>query len=160
MARLAVAAAMVCVAAGARAAEPAPAPFPAFLTARVDGRLPLPQWDATIAAMRRDGARLEACRADPGCSDRPALRLLGLLDRLAASDRADQLAAVNTYVNAVPYVTDVATFGAEDVWQAPLAFLDGAGDCEDFVIAKYFALRQLGVADDDLGSSSTWNATG
>ncbi|MBE0531204.1 MAG: transglutaminase-like cysteine peptidase [Rhodospirillales bacterium] len=124
--------------------------FPGFAVARVDARLPLPQWEEIISALRRDSARVEACRADPGCSDRPARRVAGLVERLASSDRSHQIAAVNEAVNAVPYESDAQKFGTQDRWQSPLDFFDGSGDCEDFAIAKYFMLRQLGVSDDDL----------
>ena len=41
--------------------------------------------------------------------------------------------------------------GIHDVWSAPLAtFAAGAGDCEDYAIAKYVALRQSGTASDNL----------
>lgn len=142
--------AMAALATEAKPAEKAPPLFPAFMEARVDERLPLPQWEKMIESLRRDGARVEACRADPGCDDRPARRLLDFTERQMSGSRSQLIAAVNTFVNAVPYVSDAVKFGTEDRWQSPLDFLDGAGDCEDYVIAKYFLLRQLGVADDDL----------
>ena len=38
-----------------------------------------------------------------------------------------------------------------DRWSAPLQTLGtGRGDCEDYAIAKYVALREAGVAEDDL----------
>ncbi len=38
-----------------------------------------------------------------------------------------------------------------DLWSAPLAsFASGRGDCEDYAIAKYVALRQAGVAVEDI----------
>lgn len=41
---------------------------------------------------------------------------------------------------------DIQAWGKKDYWATPLETLNkGAGDCEDFAIAKYFALEQLGV---------------
>jgi predicted transglutaminase-like cysteine proteinase len=41
--------------------------------------------------------------------------------------------------------------GVADLWSAPLAsFASGRGDCEDYAIAKYVALRESGVAAEDL----------
>jgi predicted transglutaminase-like cysteine proteinase len=41
--------------------------------------------------------------------------------------------------------------GKRRLLATPLEFLGvGAGDCEDFSIAKYFSLRELGVADNKL----------
>ena len=47
---------------------------------------------------------------------------------------------VNKLINKQPYVNDVA-----DTWQPPQQFLQNGGDCEDYAIAKYSLLRQLGV---------------
>ncbi|MHC2591459.1 putative transglutaminase-like cysteine proteinase [Bradyrhizobium ottawaense] len=44
-----------------------------------------------------------------------------------------------------------ANDGIDDVWGSPLAtFARGAGDCEDYAIAKLAALRLAGVAPEDL----------
>ncbi len=38
-----------------------------------------------------------------------------------------------------------------DRWSAPLVtFASGRGDCEDYAIAKYVALREAGIAEADL----------
>ena len=48
-------------------------------------------------------------------------------------------------------MSDLAQYGEIDVWSSPLVtFAHGAGDCEDYAIAKFVALRLAGVADDDL----------
>jgi predicted transglutaminase-like cysteine proteinase len=48
-------------------------------------------------------------------------------------------------------MSDLALYGAEDVWSPPLAtFAKGAGDCEDYAIAKFFAFQEAGVSADDL----------
>jgi len=56
------------------------------------------------------------------------------------------LDAVNTFFNHVPYVSDLAHWGVDDYWASPAEMLasDGA-DCEDYSIAKYFTLKELGV---------------
>jgi hypothetical protein len=42
-------------------------------------------------------------------------------------------------------------FGAMDVWSSPVAtFASGRGDCEDYAIAKMFALRAAGIPAEDL----------
>jgi predicted transglutaminase-like cysteine proteinase len=55
------------------------------------------------------------------------------------------LESVNTFFNHVPYVSDLKHWGVEDYWASPAEMLasDGA-DCEDFSIAKYFTLKELG----------------
>jgi predicted transglutaminase-like cysteine proteinase len=48
-------------------------------------------------------------------------------------------------------MSDQAQYGELDVWSSPLVTLaHGAGDCEDYAIAKFVALRRAGVSPDDL----------
>jgi predicted transglutaminase-like cysteine proteinase len=48
-------------------------------------------------------------------------------------------------------MSDLAQYGVEDYWAAPLESLgSGAGDCEDYAIAKYVALEESGIAPADL----------
>ena len=49
------------------------------------------------------------------------------------------------------FVDDLSHWGKEDYWATPIEFLGSrGGDCEDFTIAKYFSLRELGIADEKL----------
>ena len=62
-----------------------------------------------------------------------------------------QLKAVNDYFNSFRYVTDKVLWKKNDYWASPFEFIGyGAGDCEDFAIAKYFALRTIGIPDSKL----------
>jgi len=54
---------------------------------------------------------------------------------------------VNDFMNAKPYRTDLQNWGVTDYWSTPNEFLQRGGDCEDFVIAKYFALSSAGLPD-------------
>ena len=59
---------------------------------------------------------------------------------------ADQLRAVNRFFNRLQFRTDLEHWQQEDYWATPVETLaSNGGDCEDFAIAKYFTLRQLGV---------------
>ncbi len=61
------------------------------------------------------------------------------------SDR-QKLEGVNDFYNNTPYLSDMKNYGKSDYWATPLEFLGrDRGDCEDYVIAKYFALKYLGV---------------
>lgn len=64
----------------------------------------------------------------------------------------EQIQTVNDFFNAsVVYANDLETWNQTDYWATPLELLKaGAGDCEDFAIAKYFTLRLLGVSDSKL----------
>ena len=53
------------------------------------------------------------------------------------------LGSVNTFFNRLPFVADMAHWGVEDYWASPAeTFASNGGDCEDFSIAKYFALMR------------------
>ncbi|TSA12772.1 MAG: sulfate adenylyltransferase [Betaproteobacteria bacterium] len=61
-------------------------------------------------------------------------------------NEADLLASVNSFFNRLRFVTDLAHWGVEDYWASPAEALASNGaDCEDFTIAKYFTLKELGV---------------
>ncbi|MGB5853913.1 MAG: transglutaminase-like cysteine peptidase [Oceanisphaera sp.] len=61
------------------------------------------------------------------------------------------LSRVNIFFNRLRFIDDIKLWGKDDYWTTPLEFLGaGGGDCEDFSLAKYFTLRELGVADDKL----------
>lgn len=64
---------------------------------------------------------------------------------------ARKLTLVNSFFNQVRFRSDLEHWGKEDYWATPLEFLiSNGGDCEDYSIAKYFTLRELGVSTDKL----------
>ena len=74
-----------------------------------------------------------------------------LLAELKEQDTKTQLLEVNRFFNQFEYREDIELWGKKDYWATPEEFLGTQqGDCEDFVIAKYFALRKLGVPDSNL----------
>jgi predicted transglutaminase-like cysteine proteinase len=73
-----------------------------------------------------------------------------LIDSLQGQDLATQLKVVNREMNLHPYILDINNWGKEDYWETPFEFLKKSGDCEDFAISKYMALKALGVPIDDM----------
>lgn len=74
-----------------------------------------------------------------------------LIERLRGEDTQTKLSAINRFFNQFTYVPDEKLWGEEDYWATPIEFLGRkGGDCEDFVVGKYFALRALGVDDEHL----------
>jgi len=66
--------------------------------------------------------------------------------RQFSGNEIELLNSVNTFFNRLPFVTDLAHWGVEDYWATPAEALASNGaDCEDFSIAKYFTLKELGV---------------
>jgi len=56
------------------------------------------------------------------------------------------LADVNRMLNRIRFVEDSVHWGEADYWATPAESVgSGGGDCEDFSIAKYFLLKELGV---------------
>jgi len=74
-----------------------------------------------------------------------------VLKKLEKVDTKTKLEKVNDFFNAVKYVEDIDIYGVTDYWATPFEFLaHDKGDCEDFVIAKYFALEHLGIPANKL----------
>jgi predicted transglutaminase-like cysteine proteinase len=79
-------------------------------------------------------ARLEAWKRDAAAR------------KLAPAAEAALLADVNRMLNRVRFVEDNAHWGEIDYWATPAESIGSNGaDCEDFSIAKYFLLKELGV---------------
>jgi len=81
-----------------------------------------------------------------------AVKRLQSLRRLVEDNQGlsepEKLKLVNDFFNLVPYYTDREHWGVEDYWATPFEKLTTfGGDCEDYSIAKYFTLRELGVDD-------------
>jgi len=79
-------------------------------------------------------ARLEAWKRDAAARKRSPGR------------EAAMLSEVNRMLNRVRFVGDSAHWGEVDYWATPAESVGSNGaDCEDFSIAKYFLLKELGV---------------
>ncbi len=89
---------------------------------------PLEKWSGAIARDRAAGAA----------------PWQGFLAEMRGASRAAQLVGVNRFVNGTRFVSDAANWGVRDYWAAPGEFFARGGDCEDYAIAKYLALRALG----------------
>jgi len=69
-----------------------------------------------------------------------------------SQQRAEQVAAINSWVNArIRFVDDRARYGRADHWASAAQSLSSRqGDCEDYAIAKMQMLKALGMPDEDL----------
>jgi len=72
--------------------------------------------------------------------------------RYAAERKSSQLAEtellreVNRTLNGIRFIDDQTHWGEEDYWATPAESVgSNGGDCEDFSIAKYFLLKELGI---------------
>jgi predicted transglutaminase-like cysteine proteinase len=64
----------------------------------------------------------------------------------------DKLNKVNVFFNRrILFQDDIVVWQQADYWATPLEFMGrGAGDCEDFAIAKYITLQMLGIGNERL----------
>ena len=76
-----------------------------------------------------------------------ARALNAMIVSLDAAEDAAKIVAVNQFFNhRITYAEDSDVWGQIDYWASPLELLEkGRGDCEDYVIAKYFSLLALGM---------------
>jgi len=64
----------------------------------------------------------------------------------APGTESDLLEEVNRVLNRIAFVDDQKHWGEVDYWATPAeSVASNGGDCEDYTIAKYFLLKELGV---------------
>jgi predicted transglutaminase-like cysteine proteinase len=111
------------------------------------------KWLGVEHTLEDEAVQLALCDGDrERCVSPAALQLLAIVDTARARDGRARLGEINRAINlAIKPMTDLAQYGQIDVWSSPLVtFTTGAGDCEDYAIAKYVALRLAGMSPDDL----------
>lgn len=69
-----------------------------------------------------------------------------LLNKLKNEDDIKKLNVVNSWVNYIKYKSDKKVYGVSDYWATLYEFVGkNMGDCEDYTIAKYYILKELGI---------------
>ena len=127
-------------------------PFGLFTSPVTWGGL-LAKWQGVEHSLDDERVQLALCDGDPDrCASPAALQFLAIVDHAKALEGRARLGDINRAINlAIRPMTDMAQWGKIDVWSSPLVtFSHGAGDCEDYAIAKYVALRHAGMSPDDL----------
>ncbi len=108
---------------------------------------PFTKWTRILDVVQ-NGEKSFACLPSAGgCATDEWSRFI---ESLAGLDRARQLEAVNTLFNGARYVSDDRNYGVGDYWATPRQLMTRGGDCEDYAIAKYLALRALGVSPEEM----------
>lgn len=109
----------------------------------------LPQWKRILdQAAQEEDFYLQCQKAPQEC---PSLRIAvwqKFITTLQNVPEKDRILAVNNWFNLLPYRQDNWVYGKKDHWATMVEFLDFSGDCEDFAIAKYLTLKQLGVSPE------------
>jgi len=86
---------------------------------------------------------------------KPAVERVQQWEKIANLKRAlkpeHKLKLVNRFFNRADFISDQEHWGKEDYWATPLELLaTNGGDCEDYSIAKYFTLREMGIAEEKM----------
>ena len=74
-----------------------------------------------------------------------------IVKRFPAMLPDEKLRVINGFFNGWPGSPDESNYGGKEYWACPVEFLQKkSGDCEDYAIIKYLALRYLSWSMDDL----------
>ncbi|MCW8943335.1 MAG: transglutaminase-like cysteine peptidase [Sedimenticola sp.] len=74
-----------------------------------------------------------------------------LMEAHRDKSESEKLILVNDFFNKLTYRSDLNIWGKNDYWATPLEAIGrGQADCEDYSIAKYFTLREMGVSDEKM----------
>ena len=109
------------------------------------------KWRKVADDIRAQEPALMRCLADGTTCSAAAGRFVAIVKEAREHEGRVRLNFVNQRVNnAIRYTSDMTQWATPDEWSPPLAagkgsFETGLGDCEDYAIAKYVALRAAGV---------------
>jgi len=122
-------------------------------TAKVTTGALLEKWLVVEREIDAERLVVKICEQNrASCRSQAALEFLAIVDSGRILDGRARLGEVNRAINLkITPMSDLALYGTEDFWSSPLAtFATGAGDCEDYAIAKFVALQEAGISADDL----------
>ena len=119
-----------------------------FGTMEFKGKLQkLPKWTGVLAKMKAWKGYFK----DGKTANHPSKKAWETLKaQVRGKSELDRLKAVTKFFNKWPYRLDKANWGVSDYWETPWEFLKKSGDCEDYSIAKFYALQELGFTGDQL----------
>ena len=114
------------------------------------------KWRKIKADILAELPKITKCQTNlDGCTSTNR-KFADLVKEAANQEGLAKIALINAVINAlIDYEPDRTQWGVADEWTAPFvnkkgAFETGHGDCEDYALAKYVALRQAGVRSEDL----------
>ncbi len=73
-----------------------------------------------------------------------------VIDSIRGKSLLVQLKTINSHLNKAPYITDMVNWQQKDYWATIRQFFSKDGDCEDYAIAKYYSLKELGYNTDHM----------
>ena len=109
------------------------------------------KWRAVELEIGHEEKVLADCRAQKPCPE-PARDLLNIIAEGGGRTGRARVGLINRAVDlAITPTADQAQWGVEDRWSSPFETLQThRGDCEDYAIVKYVALREAGLSSADV----------
>jgi len=109
------------------------------------------KWHAVELEIDHEEMVLAGCREQKPCPE-PARELLNIIAEGGGRTGRTRVGLINRAVDlAITPTADETQWGVEDHWSSPLETLrTHRGDCEDYAIVKYVALREAGLSSADV----------
>lgn len=115
------------------------------------------EWRKAKAELLALLPKLAQCEAKPNSCSPAYQRFVAIIAEAKKEFGMTRIETVHKRINAsIRYAPDRAQWGRPDVWTLPFAsdgkgaIETGAGDCEDYALAKVVALLRVGVAVGDM----------
>lgn len=108
----------------------------------------LPQWMRVLSVAGRQVNEYISC--ENGTCSPTAKSWQQVIHKASNKSPMETLKTVNAFFNQWPYRLDIEVYGKSDYWASPNEFLKRSGDCEDYSIIKYFALKQIGFKTEKM----------
>lgn len=109
---------------------------------------PFAKWTKVLRNAERDNLTQSSVCLNASC---PEQQWKQLVDPAKTVPSLEVLKQVNYKVNNYTYIEDSQGWQQSDYWATPREFFEqGGGDCEDYAIVKYMALRAMGWSPDDM----------
>jgi predicted transglutaminase-like cysteine proteinase len=111
---------------------------------------PMPRWQKVMARFsEQEHSPASACSGSEGASC-PSEIWKRLVDELKTLPLRARVEKVNEVFNRAPYVAAEVNWHDVAYWETPYEFLERGGQCQDYAIAKYLALLESGVPEQNL----------
>ena len=109
-------------------------------------------WRQLETDILAEGKILALCRTNAGLCSPAAQNFLVIIGEGRSHIGRARIAVINRAINlAIRPLSRLAEPEVLDRWSAPIeTFSTGRGDCKDYAIAKYVALLEAGIAEDDV----------
>jgi predicted transglutaminase-like cysteine proteinase len=112
----------------------------------------LAKWGGVEAQIKAKDRILARCRAGGSWCPWAARRFLTIVNNGRTRSGRARIGVINREINfSIVPTSDFAQWGVPDRWSSPLeTFTTQRGDCEDYAIAKFVALRAAGIPQQDV----------